>query len=169
MASRSFFVFLFFSTNGGGGGQTLSGKFYYYFFLELFPKEPNILNQIFSIKSAKQTKSTNPILQKIKVKSNPSLRWGWSSSAPTCFVSYHMHLNLLYFNSTWSGGCFAPTSTVETREGVKTMDELLIGDEIRTSENNLDNTGFTEVSYILLQCILDHLYLSFFYILNNVS
>jgi len=24
------------------------------------------------------------------------------------------------------------------------MDELLIGDEIRTSENNLDNTGFTE-------------------------
>jgi len=42
------------------------------------------------------------------------------------------------------GGCFAPTSTVETREGVKTMDELLIGDEIRTSENNLDNTGFTE-------------------------
>ena len=58
---------------------------------------------------------------------------------------------------------------METREGVKTMDELLIGDEIRTSENNLDNTGFTEVSYILLHCILDHLYPSFFYILNNVS
>ena len=45
--------------------------------------------------------------------------------------------------------CFAPTSTVETREGVKTMQELLIGDEIRTSKDNLGNTGFTEVSYIL--------------------
>ena len=43
---------------------------------------------------------------------------------------------------------------METREGVKTMDELLIGDEIRTSENNLDNTGFTEVSPILIEYIL---------------
>ena len=29
------------------------------------------------------------------------------------------------------------------------MQELLIGDEIRTSKDNLGNTGFTEVSYIL--------------------
>jgi len=40
--------------------------------------------------------------------------------------------------------CFAPTSTVETRKGVKTIPELLIGDEIRTSADNLDNAVFTE-------------------------
>jgi len=37
--------------------------------------------------------------------------------------------------------CFASTSTVETREGVKTIAELRIGDEIRTSADNLDNIG----------------------------
>ena len=47
-------------------------------------------------------------------------------------------------------GCFGPTSTVETKDGVKTIRELIIGDEIRTSEDNLDNTGFTEVSCILI-------------------
>jgi len=41
-------------------------------------------------------------------------------------------------------GCFAPLSTVETRDGVKTIPELRIGDEIRTSTDNLDTTGFTE-------------------------
>jgi len=39
--------------------------------------------------------------------------------------------------------CFAPTSLVETREGMKTIPELRIGDEIRTSSDNL-NTEFTE-------------------------
>ena len=47
-------------------------------------------------------------------------------------------------------GCFGPTSTVETKDGVKTIRELIIGDVIRTSEENLDNTGFTEVSCILI-------------------
>ena len=66
-----------------------------------------------------------------------------------------MLLNLFYSNSTEEDdGCFAPTSTVETREGVKAMHELLIGDEIRTSTDNLDNTGFTEVSPILIEYIL---------------
>jgi len=41
-------------------------------------------------------------------------------------------------------GCFGPKGTVETREGVKTISELLIGDEIRTSADNLDNSEFTE-------------------------
>ena len=50
--------------------------------------------------------------------------------------------------------CFAPTSTVETREGVKTIPELLIGDEIRTSADNLDTTGFTEVCYILIEYLI---------------
>merc|ERR1719153_296762 len=40
--------------------------------------------------------------------------------------------------------CFGPKGTVETRGGVKTIPELLIGDEIRTSADNLDNTAFTE-------------------------
>jgi len=38
-------------------------------------------------------------------------------------------------------GCFGPTGKVETREGVKTIPELQIGDEIRTYG---DNAGFTE-------------------------
>merc|ERR1719369_2623195 len=41
-------------------------------------------------------------------------------------------------------GCFGPKGTVETRGGVKTIPELLIGDKIRTSAENLDNTEFTE-------------------------
>ena len=51
-------------------------------------------------------------------------------------------------------GCFGPTGTVETREGVKTIPELRIGDEIRTSADNLDTTGFTEVCYILIECLM---------------
>ena len=45
---------------------------------------------------------------------------------------------------------------METREGVKTLPELLIGDEIRTSADNLDNAVFTEVPYNLIKYILYH-------------
>jgi len=41
------------------------------------------------------------------------------------------------------GGCFAATSSVETREGFKEIPELRIGDEIRTSEKT-HHTHFTE-------------------------
>merc|ERR1719153_944730 len=57
-------------------------------------------------------------------------RWCWWRSR--CIPKHQGH------------GCFAPTSTVETREGVKPLPELLIGDEIRTSKDNLNTTGFTE-------------------------
>ena len=44
-----------------------------------------------------------------------------------------------------SGGtCFGPTNTVETKEGMKTIPELRIGDLIRTSSGN-HHTDFTEV------------------------
>jgi len=43
-----------------------------------------------------------------------------------------------------SGGtCFGPTNTVETKEGVKTIPELRIGDLIRTSSGN-HHSDFTE-------------------------
>merc|ERR1712055_419399 len=43
-----------------------------------------------------------------------------------------------------SGGtCFGPTNTVETKEGMKTIPELCIGDLIRTSSGN-HHTDFTE-------------------------
>ena len=42
------------------------------------------------------------------------------------------------------GGCFASTSLVETREGIKFITDLRIGDEIRTLSDNLQ-TEFTEV------------------------
>ena len=45
-----------------------------------------------------------------------------------------------------SGGtCFGPTNTVETKEGVKTIPELRIGDLIRTSSGN-HHSDFTEVT-----------------------
>jgi len=42
-----------------------------------------------------------------------------------------------------SGTCFGPTNTVETKEGVKTIPELRIGDLIRTSSGN-HHSDFTE-------------------------
>jgi len=45
---------------------------------------------------------------------------------------------------TGSNGCFGPTSTVETRSGVKAITELSIGDQIRTASDNMMNTSFTE-------------------------
>ena len=43
------------------------------------------------------------------------------------------------------GSCFGPTNTVETKEGMKTLCELRIGDLIRTSSGD-HHTDFTEVS-----------------------
>ena len=45
-----------------------------------------------------------------------------------------------------SGGtCFGPSNTVETKEGIKTIPELRIGDLIRTSSGN-HQSDFTEVT-----------------------
>ena len=43
------------------------------------------------------------------------------------------------------GSCFGPTNTIETKEGIKTLCELRIGDLIRTSSGD-HHTDFTEVS-----------------------
>jgi len=49
----------------------------------------------------------------------------------------------LPFNSKGGGSCFGPTNTIETKEGIKTLCELRIGDLIRTSSGD-HHTDFTE-------------------------
>ena len=54
--------------------------------------------------------------------------------------------NRCYVKAKKSGGtCFGPTNTVETKEGIKTIPELRIGDLIRTSSGN-HHSDFTEVT-----------------------
>jgi len=48
-----------------------------------------------------------------------------------------------YVKQSSGGTCFGPTNTVETKEGIKTIPELRIGDLIRTSSGN-HHSDFTE-------------------------
>ena len=59
--------------------------------------------------------------------------------AKQCFQSRHLP------KSVAKSSCFGPTNTVETKEGMKTIPELRIGDLIRTSSGD-HHTDFTEVS-----------------------
>merc|ERR550534_1843505 len=65
---------------------------------------------------------------------------GWDHEAGKCRKRVHHNYRT---TTKKSGSCFGPTNTVETKEGMKTIPELHIGDLIRTS-TGYHHTDFTE-------------------------